>query len=55
MSIDTRTSHLVKKTGVEKSRWTVPLREGRANLACNIIDLGGDLLLALWPDVLAYF
>ncbi len=26
MSIETRTSRLVKKTGVEKSRWTVPLR-----------------------------
>jgi hypothetical protein len=25
-SIETRTSRLVKKTGVEKSRWTVPLR-----------------------------
>jgi hypothetical protein len=27
MSIETRTSRLVKKTGVEKSRWTVPLSE----------------------------
>ncbi len=27
MSIETRTSHLVKKTGVEKSRWTVPLSD----------------------------
>ncbi len=26
MSIETRTSRLMKKTGVEKSRWTVPLR-----------------------------
>ncbi len=26
MSIETRTSRLVKKTGVEKSRWTVPLK-----------------------------
>jgi hypothetical protein len=26
MSIDTRTSRLVTKTGVEKSGWTVPLR-----------------------------
>ncbi len=25
MSIETPTSRLVKKTGVEKSRWTVPL------------------------------
>jgi hypothetical protein len=25
MTIETRTSRLVKKTGVEKSRWTVPL------------------------------
>jgi hypothetical protein len=25
MSIETTTSRLVKKTGVEKSRWTVPL------------------------------
>jgi hypothetical protein len=27
MSIETKTSRLVKKTGVEKSRWTVPLRD----------------------------
>ncbi len=27
MSIETRTSRLVKKTGDEKSRWTVPLRK----------------------------
>ncbi len=27
MSIETRTSRLVKKTGVEKSRWTVPLSQ----------------------------
>jgi hypothetical protein len=27
MSIETRISRLVKKTGVKKSRWTVPLRK----------------------------
>jgi hypothetical protein len=26
MSIETRISRLVKKTGVQKSRWTVPLK-----------------------------
>ncbi len=33
MSIETRTSRLVKKIGVEKSRWTVPL----SNILCWVI------------------
>ncbi len=28
MSIETRTIRLVSKTGVKKSRWTVPLNDG---------------------------
>jgi hypothetical protein len=37
MSIETRTSRLVKKTGVEKSRWTVPLKE-----CCRLLHLSGN-------------
>jgi hypothetical protein len=32
MSIETRTSRSVKKTGVEKSSWTVPLSVKKHNL-----------------------
>jgi hypothetical protein len=32
MSIETTTSRLVKKTGVEKSRWTVPLNVHRSEI-----------------------
>jgi hypothetical protein len=36
MSIETRTSRLVKKTGVKKSRWTVPLRSDTMVLAIQM-------------------
>jgi hypothetical protein len=42
MSIETRTSRLVKKTGVEKSRWTVPLscfgRKNPSELLTNSLN-----------------
>ncbi len=45
MSIETRTSRLVKKTGVEKSRWTVPLKS--LNGWCHGHDLIGDFDLKI--------
>jgi hypothetical protein len=37
MSIETRIRRLVKKTGVKKSRWTVPLKED--NFVTTRLDL----------------
>jgi hypothetical protein len=45
MSTETRKSHLVKKTGVKKSRWTVPLSNKRFKINVCLKKVSGVYLV----------